>query len=170
MPEASLISDSPLRSALHRGLMSASFDAADTAMGSVGPSAAPNANAAASEMEGIMAFTKKPTATMIARTKPIASDKMERLLRHNSVFFASFASWNSSGAMNRTKNSSDSSNSRSICRPATTAMARPRPIWISGDDTLGTSWSITDEARTAASISNISRNVSIWASPSIQRE
>ena len=40
-------------------------------------------------------------------------------------------------------------------------MTRPNPIWISGEDTFGTSWSITDDASTAASISNISRNVSI---------
>ena len=107
MPEASLISDSPFNSALQRGLMSASFEAADTAMGSVGPSAAPSASAAASEMDGTMACTKKPTPTMMASTRPMASDKMEWRLRHSSVLLASFASWNRSGAMNSTKNSSD---------------------------------------------------------------
>ncbi len=164
MPVASLMSDSPLSSALQRGEMSASFAAAETAMGSVGPSAAPSAKAAASEMEGMMALTKKPTPTMMAITSPIASATMERRFFQSSAFDASLASWNSSGAMNITRKRSDSSKRMSTDPPANMAMMRPSAIWISGEETFGTSWSTTEDTNTAQIKSRTSTNVSMGRS------
>lgn len=40
-----------------------------------------------------------------------------------------------------------------ICVPMTSAMSRPSYL-DEGDDTLGTSWSMTDESSTAASMSS----------------
>ena len=92
MPDASLMSDSPSRMLLERAEMLVSFDSDATATASVGPSAAPKANAANSEMDGTSQLTAKPTMSAVATTRPMASDTTGRRLRHSdplSMFLAS---------------------------------------------------------------------------------
>ena len=61
--------------------------------------------------------------------------------------------------MNSTRNSLSSS-SILIWVEASSAIPKPSRIWMSGEDIFGTSWSMTDEARTAASNNNASMSAS----------
>ena len=165
MPEASLMMDSLSRMLRDRaGIVTClASEATDTA--SVGPSAAPRANAAASGMEGTSHLTANPTMSAEAMTSPTASDSTGRLFSQSACLLRFLASSYRSGAMSRTRNRFGS-RSMLICVPITTAMARPSPIWMRGDDTLGTSWSMTDESSTVASISRESSRSSTKTPPS----
>ena len=61
--------------------------------------------------------------------------------------------------MNRTRNRSGSTEKWNGVT-ASIAMIKPRAIWMSGAETRGTSWSRTDDTRTAASKSKIRVNAS----------
>ena len=159
MPEASLMSDSPSRMLLSRGAMSVSFDSDATATASVGPSAAPSAKAANRPMEGSSHSTANPMMRAVTTTRPMASDSTGRRFFHSAPLSTFLASSNRSGAMNSTRNRSGSS-VMLICEGANRAMSRPNPIWMRGEETLGTSWSITEESRTAASMSSASTSAS----------
>ena len=82
-------------------------------------------------------FTMKPTQSVMMSTSPIANERMVTLLSHKFFLFESFASLKSKGAMNSTKKSSGSI-LISIGETARNAMMTPRPIWMSGSETLGT--------------------------------
>ncbi len=165
MPEASLMMDSLSRMLRERAGIFTCLDSEATDTASVGPSAAPNANAAASETDGISQFTAKPTMSAEAMTRPTASDSTGRLFSQSAFLSMCLASSYKSGAINSTKNRFGSK-SMLIWVPITKAMTRPKPICMSGDDTLGTSWSITDDSSTAASISKESSRSSTKVPPS----
>ncbi len=74
MPDASLSRSSPFKMLACRSGISTSFASEETATASVGPSAAPRAKAAASPIEGMNALTAKPMASVVAMTRPIASE------------------------------------------------------------------------------------------------
>ena len=109
MPEASLNNDSPLSTLSWRWVSAASLPSELTATASVGPSAAPSANAAASGIAGQNVCTVNPTATMVAIAKPMASDSEIFNDLNNADLSISCASRYSRGAMNNTMNSSGSS-------------------------------------------------------------
>ena len=153
MPEASLMMDSLSKILRERAGIFTCFDSEATDTASVGPSAAPKANAAAKGMDGTSQLTANPMIRAEAMTSPTASDSTGRLFSHSAFLSRFLASSYRSGAMNSTRNRLGSK-AMLICVPMTSAMSRPSPIWMRGDDTLGTSWSMTDESSTAASMSS----------------
>jgi len=76
------------------------------------------------------------------------------LSRQSEGLSASLASWNSSGAMNSTKNSSGSS-VMSKCRKGMSAMAMPSPICTSGVEIFGSRSPIRFESSTAPNITRM---------------
>ena len=160
MPDASLMSDSPSRMLFWRSGMSVSLESEATATASVGPSAAPSAKADANVMDGITACTANPSTSAVTTTSPMASESTGLRLRHKAALSTLFASSYRRGAMNSTRNRSGSRPMR-ICDGANKAMTSPRPIWMSGEDTLGTSWSMTEDTRTAASKSKASTSIAM---------
>ena len=158
-PDASLIRASPWRIAPSRLPSLASFFKAWTATASVGPSAAPNANAAARGIEGTSQWRTNPTHKVITITRPIANETIVVLFSHRLRLSASSASLKSKGAINRTKNSSGSIFT-SIGEIASIAMPMPRAIWISGDEMRGTTWSRMEESSTANNSIKISSKTS----------
>ena len=121
----------------------------------MGPSAAPSAKAAASDTDGMSQFTANPTMSAEAMTSPTASDSTGRLFCHRAFLSRFFDSSYSRGAMSSTRKRFGSK-SMVIWVPMSSAMPRPSAICMSGDDTLGTSWSITDDSSTAANMSKVS--------------
>ena len=73
-PDASLIKDSPDNRTSWRLFNEARCESDATATASVGPSAAPRANAAASGMLGCTKLSTKPTTSIATTTRPTASD------------------------------------------------------------------------------------------------
>ena len=159
-PEASLMSASPESSVFCRLVRLMSLPRAVTATASVGPSAAPMANAAAKGMEGSIQCRTKPTTSTVARTRPTAKERMAPLFCQSARLLACRASSKSNGAMNSTKNSSGS---MFTCRgvPAMTAMTMPRAICTRGSDTRGIIWSRTEDTSTAPSSRRTSSSISM---------
>lgn len=110
---------------------SAAENAPVTAAASVEPSAAAQANAAVSGIEGTIQCRANPTTSTVMGTSPMASERIEGRLFHSSRLLDSHASLKSSGAMNRTKKSSESMRTSATCG-TTSAAARPTAIWTSG--------------------------------------
>ena len=79
-----------------------------TATASVGPSAAPSANAAANGIAGQNECTVNPTASIVAIARPMANDSEIFSDLNSADLSISCASRYSSGAMNSTMNSSGS--------------------------------------------------------------
>ena len=74
-PDASLISDSPDKSTSWRLVSDALWESEATATASVGPSAAPSANAAASGTLGWTILSANPATRIVATTNPTASER-----------------------------------------------------------------------------------------------
>ncbi len=160
MPEASFKSSSPLRMPHCRSGMLTCFDRDVTATASVGPKAAPKANAAAKEMAGMIACKVKPMINMVTTTSPMASERIGPRFFQRMALSAFFASIYKSGAMKSTRNRSGSSSMTMLPR-AKMAMMMPRPTWMRGSDTLGMTRSATADMSTAMARSSTSVNVSM---------
>lgn len=159
-PDASLMSDSPESRIFWRLVSETVEPSAPTAAASVGPSAAAQANAAASGIEGTIQCRANPTTSTVMITSPMASERIEGRLFHSSRLLDSRASLKSSGAMNRTKKSSESMWTSATCG-TTSAAARPTTIWTSGSDTRRTTRSATAAMMTQASSTKTSSNDSM---------
>ena len=162
MPEASLMSDSPSRMLLSRGAMFVPLGIDATATASVGPRAAPSAKAAARGIDGSSQCTEKPTMSAVTSTRPMASERTGPLFSQSAFLSMFLASSNNNGAMNSTRNRLGS-RLIWIWDGANSAMSKPRPIWMSGEDIFGTSWSMTEDSRIAANMSKASTSASTWA-------
>ena len=139
-----------------RCVSAASLPSDDTATASVGPSAAPSANAAASGIAGHMVCSAKPTATMVAIARPIANDSDSFTDLSSSDLSISCASKYSSGAMNSTMNSSGLSVTSG--KNGSCDANAPSAICTRGVETLGMKRLMKEDNTTAAMIHRINSN------------
>ena len=110
-------------------------------------------------MLGTSQCSTYPTASTLATTSPTESDSMSPRLCHRRRGSTSRVSLNSSGAMNSTRKSSDST--RTSRTPGTsTDAARPKITCSTGSETFSTTWSRTEDSPTHASTTNMNSNCS----------
>ena len=145
-PEASLKRASPESRDFCLSVSVTSAPMAATAAASVGPSAAPRASAAASGMDGMTAWSARPTTSVVTTTRPTASEVTGAQLRSSASLLAWRDSSKRRGAIKSTRKSSGSPSTSVgswVTRVPTTV---PSAICASGSETRGRTWPKTLDA------------------------